>query len=382
MLAEAAERLLLRRQRRARCSPSPSGPRRARRRARSTAPAFLAAIAVGMALVCRRRRRGRREAIHEAIALAESSPELRDDLQLLPWLAVGPLFLRETAPAARCSTARSRPRARARRSAALPFVLNLIARDQATTDRWAVAEATYREAIALARESGQRTDLVFGLAGSRGWRRAAARSASAGRCAAEALALCDELGTRLHEVWAHRGAGRARARASADAAAAPSSFERQQQLLDELGITDVDLSPAPELVDAYLRLGRGDEAARARRRIHRRRPRPRVSRGRWRGRCAAQGCSADDAELADLFEQALRLHERTPDVFEAARTRLAYGERLRRARNRVRRPRTAPRGARDLRAPRTRARGPSAPAPSSQRPARRSGAATRARSTS
>jgi DNA-binding CsgD family transcriptional regulator len=28
-------------------------------------------------------------------------------------------------------------------------------------------------------------------------------------------------------------------------------------------------------------------------------------------------------------------HEQTPDVFEAARTRLAYGERLRRARNRV-----------------------------------------------
>ena len=35
------------------------------------------------------------EAIHEAIALAENSAELRDDLQLIPWLAVGPLFLRE-----------------------------------------------------------------------------------------------------------------------------------------------------------------------------------------------------------------------------------------------------------------------------------------------
>jgi DNA-binding CsgD family transcriptional regulator len=30
------------------------------------------------------------------------------------------------------------------------------------------------------------------------------------------------------------------------------------------------------------------------------------------------------------------LHEQTPDAFETARTRLAYGERLRRARNRVR----------------------------------------------
>ena len=35
------------------------------------------------------------------------------------------------------------------------------------------------------------------------------------------------------------------------------------------------------------------------------------------------------------FERALRLHEQTPDAFEKARTQLAYGERLRRARNRV-----------------------------------------------
>jgi DNA-binding NarL/FixJ family response regulator len=40
--------------------------------------------------------------------------------------------------------------------------------------------------------------------------------------------------------------------------------------------------------------------------------------------------------MVDWFEEALRLHARTPDVFEAARTRLAYGARLRRARKRVR----------------------------------------------
>jgi hypothetical protein len=38
-------------------------------------------------------------------------------------------------------------------------------------------------------------------------------------------------------------------------------FEEQQRLLDELRIVDVDLSCAPELVDAYLRVGRADEAA-------------------------------------------------------------------------------------------------------------------------
>jgi len=38
---------------------------------------------------------------------------------------------------------------------------------------------------------------------------------------------------------------------------------------------------------------------------------------------------------AEQFERALLLHAHTPDEFETARTRLAYGQRLRRARNRV-----------------------------------------------
>jgi DNA-binding NarL/FixJ family response regulator len=43
-----------------------------------------------------------------------------------------------------------------------------------------------------------------------------------------------------------------------------------------------------------------------------------------------------DDELEERFGEALALHERTRDVFETARTRLAYGARLRRARKRVR----------------------------------------------
>ena len=88
---------------------------------------------------------------------------MREDLQLLPWLAVAPIFVRE-AGAGRSLLAHALRIARARAaSGMLPFVLNLIARDQATTDRWALAEATYNEAISLARESGQQTDLAFGL---------------------------------------------------------------------------------------------------------------------------------------------------------------------------------------------------------------------------
>jgi len=45
--------------------------------------------------------------------------------------------------------------------------------------------------------------------------------------------------------------------------------------------------------------------------------------------------TAAAAEFAGHFEQAIALHELTPDAFETARTRLAYGERLRRARERI-----------------------------------------------
>jgi DNA-binding CsgD family transcriptional regulator len=49
----------------------------------------------------------------------------------------------------------------------------------------------------------------------------------------------------------------------------------------------------------------------------------------------SQGLLADEHGIPEHFDRALQFHEQTPDVFETARTRLAYGERLRRTRNRV-----------------------------------------------
>ena len=52
-------------------------------------------------------------------------------------------------------------------------------------------------------------------------------------------------------------------------------------------------------------------------------------------RFAARGLSAPRKSFAASFEHALSNHDHTPDAFEAASTRLAYGERLRRTRSRV-----------------------------------------------
>ena len=215
----------------------------------------------------------------------------------------------------------------------LPFALNLIARDQATTDRWAVAEATYQEAIDLARESGQQTELAFGLAGLAWLQARRGREQECRACAAEALELCSDLGTRLYEIWATAALGELEL-GLGDAARAVALFEHQQHLLDDLAITDPDLSPAAELVDGYLKLGRHDDAQRAATQF--------LAAADAKGqpwsvaralRC--RGMLADDSGFTADFERAIGLHEQTPDAFEAARTRLAYGERLRRSRSRV-----------------------------------------------
>jgi len=294
---------------------------------------FLAAMTAGMTRIVGGDAAAGAEAVLQAVTLAENSPELREDLQLIPWMALGPLFLRQTG-AGRPLLDHALQTARARAAAgALPYVLNLVARDQASTDSWAAAGANYQEAIDLARESGQQTELTSGLAGLAWLQARRGREQECRASAAEALRLCHELGAALIEIWTTAALGELEL-ALGDAARAAGHFEHQQQLLHHLSITDADLSPAAELADAYNRLGLGEEAQRSAAEY--------MAAASAKGqpwplaralRC--QGLLAADTGFAPYFEEAIRLHEQTPDAFETARTRLAYGERLRRARNRV-----------------------------------------------
>ncbi len=293
---------------------------------------FLASIAIGIARVVGGNAADGSAAIQEAVALAGASLELRDDLQLVPWLAIAPIFLRE-AGTGRALLDRALDVARERSAVGtLPLVLDLIAVDHATTDRWAVAEATFLEAIGLARETGQQTDLVFGLSGLA---RLQARRGRAAECRAsvtEALELCDRLQTRLHEVWAVEALGMLEL-GLGQPESAMEHLTRQQRLVDELGITDPDLSPAPELIEACCRLGRTEQA----RALADAFSAAAEAKGQsWSIARAlrGQGLVASENRFAGIFEQALQQHADTPDVFEQARTQLSYGERLRRARKR------------------------------------------------
>src|SRR5207253_3167460 len=158
---------------------------------------FFAASAEGMALVFAGDGEAGAVALRRAVALAEGSDELRDDPRLPPWLLMGPLWLRE-AEAGRALVDRVLETARAHAAlGVLPHLLNQLARDQATTEQWPAAHAGYHEAIRLARETGQRTELAAALAGLAWLEARRGREPDCRAHATEARALCSELGIGL-----------------------------------------------------------------------------------------------------------------------------------------------------------------------------------------
>jgi DNA-binding CsgD family transcriptional regulator len=296
--------------------------------------AILAELAHGMALIFAGSGEDGGRALRHAVEELEASDELRDDPHLIVWAALGPLWLRD-AEAGRSLYERALELVRSRTAlGALPELLVHVARDWATTDEWAAAHAAYGEGIALARETGQGVALAFGLAGLAWLEARQGREEEARAHAEEGREACIRAGVAVHELWTlaalgdlELGLGRPEV--------AVQRYEEWDALLQSRGIEDADLSPAPELVETYLRLGRVDDATAAAARhatLAHAKGQP------WALARAARSCGllAPDEELSRDFDAALGLHEKTPDTFEAARTRLAYGGRLRRAGRRVR----------------------------------------------
>ena len=294
---------------------------------------FFAAVAHGMSLVFAGRGAEGADAFRGAVAIAESNADLRDDPETAALLAMGPLYLREAEVGSDLiDTALEVTRAHAA-IGVLPRLLHRVARHDAGADRWSEAQAHYSESLALAREARQRTEVAGALSGLA---RLQARFGHEERCretAAESLALCRELELTTYEIWTHAALGELEL-GLGNAAAAAEHFERQTARLREGGLADVDLWPAPEMIDCRLRLGDAGRAAQlavdylaaaeekgqpwALARAHR-----------------AIALTTDGAAEPE-FELALELHAATPDPFETARTRLAFGSYLRRARERSR----------------------------------------------
>jgi DNA-binding CsgD family transcriptional regulator len=249
------------------------------------------------------------------------------------WLMLGPMWLRESGTGrALVRTVLDETRSRSA-VGTLPTLLFTIARDGATTDHWASAEADYGEAIALARELSQTSALAISLAGLAWLEARFGRPDDCRRHAAEALTLCAAQPINIARVWAEFALGEL-AIATGDVASAVEQLSGLTRFLAEIDLRDPDLFPAPELAEALLRSGH-EEAARALAVDYEARA---AAKGLpWAQARAARlrGLLSGPDELDECFAAAFALHARTLDVFEEARSRLAYGARLRRARRRA-----------------------------------------------
>ncbi|MEP6856185.1 MAG: LuxR C-terminal-related transcriptional regulator, partial [Pedococcus sp.] len=249
------------------------------------------------------------------------------------WSLVGPLFLRESGSTREAMAAAVRLVRTRAAVGMLPFLLTLVARDDAGAANWADAEAGYAEAIRIARETGHVNDLSLALAGLSWLEARQGRAEPSLAHGQEAGELATQNSAHLSRLWALFAAGDLEA-AVGDPDRAAHTYGALVRALEGLGVTDPDLWPGPELVECLCRMGEAAGAAR----IADHFMAAATAKGQpWALARAHRALALTvPATLAEAeFELALALHDQTPDPFESARTRLAYGAWLRRSRRRV-----------------------------------------------
>jgi len=272
--------------------------------------------------------------IRRAVESMTKDPQLFEDPRRPDLSVIGPLFLRESR-AGRELVGRVVAEQRARTAlGALPNLLFHMARDDATTDRWSSALSEFDEGITLAGETGQTTDLAVSLAGLAWLQARMGRTEECRRNCEQALALAGSHQIVLAELWARFALGDLNL-AGGDAAAAERSFSELQDTMSRIGFHDVDLAPGPELAEAQVR--RGDLTAAATSAAdYRRRAQQKGQPWALARAQRAMALVATDAEQRNtFFEQAIQLHQGSLDLYEEARTRLAFGASLRRDKSRV-----------------------------------------------
>ncbi len=272
--------------------------------------------------------------LRAAVPMLEATPAVYEDPHRLSLVMQVPLYLRDDTGGGR--TVRDLVEAVRGQAGvgALPAMLWHLARDQAATSAWAEAEANYTAVVRLGEETGQITEQVMALAGLCWLESHQGREERCRQHAAEVLATPAAAHLHMAEAWVSYALGDLEL-SLGEPARAVSTLRELVHLLEVHDLADADLVPAAELVDALVRLGEVSEAHAVASSYER------AARGKgqpWALARAerARGLLADDASASPFFEAALEAHAATLDRFETARTRLAYGERLRRAAMRLR----------------------------------------------
>lgn len=252
-----------------------------------------------------------------------------------PWLH---LLLRTRIPLGELEAALSQSevlRRRARRAGALAVLsgAQLVAADAAfRLGYWDRAEVDTLEAIRLADEAGQPP--IKGFALTTRARLLAARGADgeSRAAAASALELAESEGISAGLRFAHAAIGFLELGFNrVDAAIA--ELEIVERVLRGSGLEEPTVVPwLPDLIEAHIRSGRPDDARRSLTTLARQ--------AGMTGSAVAAAAEARcrgllDEDFDSTFGTALALHEQRPMPFERARTVLAYGRRLHRARRRT-----------------------------------------------
>jgi DNA-binding CsgD family transcriptional regulator len=314
----------------------PKAGAEAARRARELAPRdgsyadFMAEVNLAESLFFDGRAAIGAPMFERALAIFHDDAALQSDPRLVTRAAIALCWL-ERGVEARALALRGAALAREQGAiGALPHALMVVTWASRRVGSWQEGLASGSEGVSLAREMGQTTIMIDCLAelsvieAHRG-EEISCRS----HCdEVEAIATKLGLGNRAAFNACVLGfLGLAIGRLE-DAAA---SFESCARWEDEVGVHAVEAVPIPDLVEAYVRLGRIDDARAALARL-RAGGSPRFA-GVLAARCA--GLIAGEDEFERHFRRSLELHPKNDDIFGRARTQLCFGERLRRAGRRV-----------------------------------------------
>ena len=217
----------------------------------------------------------------------------------------------------------------------LPYTLTRLANLDIETGRFAEAASGLSEAVELAGETGGAADRGLALGGLAWLDAVLGRDEACRSRAAAALGVARELGEGSRLDYAASALALLDL-ARGDVAAAATQLERVRDAIDEQGWHDAAVLPhhLPDLAESYVRAGRGADARAVIARFAVEAERI----GRPSALAAAARCRGlvvEDSAVDEVFAEALAAHALTETPFELARTRLCYGERLRRARRRV-----------------------------------------------
>ncbi|MFD7610740.1 AAA family ATPase [Streptomyces sp. NPDC059828] len=243
----------------------------------------------------------------------------------------------ERFPAARTLLERAVGRARKiGASERLAPYLTVLAETQLRTGYWDEAYALASEGASLAAETGQPVLQAYAISTMARIDAARGRTTQCAEHARRFHELLDGRGTELVSPYMETALGLLDLGTGKDSEASARLSDLQQRLRD-LGLVEpMVLQHQPDLIEATV--AAGDRSA-ARAALSELQDQVRQAPSTW-GHAVSSRCRGLVEGSQDAFEEALRHHERLPDPFAKARTELAYGRFLRRAKKRraARRP--------------------------------------------